>query len=194
MQREMNETPPEYNFAGMTVFSSTFGGREAAVILEAEIADDGPPRRPAARLRQVPLPARLLFGTLPVSLAMLSLSIQPTHTPFQSYAGRARALRRVPGAASTQGMIQHAAVGIIIPLRVAVLGSHRIHGPSPNPSTLICTSSSESEQRRQIRFVGISVFDCERQSSPANQHMLSREVPRYSSTRHATCHISDGAR
>ena len=40
MQREMNETPPEYNFAGMTVFSSTFGGREAAVILEAEIADD----------------------------------------------------------------------------------------------------------------------------------------------------------
>ncbi len=82
MQREMNETPPEYNFAGMTVFSSTFGGREAAVILEAEIADDGPPRRPAAHLRQVPLPARLLFGTLPVSLAMLSLSIQPTHTPF----------------------------------------------------------------------------------------------------------------
>ena len=33
MQREMN-------FAGMTVFSSTFGGRETAVILEAEIADD----------------------------------------------------------------------------------------------------------------------------------------------------------
>ncbi|MYK88557.1 MAG: hypothetical protein F4018_09550 [Acidobacteria bacterium] len=40
MQREMNEAPPEYNFAGMTVFSSTFGGREAAVILEAEIIDD----------------------------------------------------------------------------------------------------------------------------------------------------------
>ena len=40
MQREMNEAPPEYNFAGMTVFSSTLGGREAAVILEAEIADD----------------------------------------------------------------------------------------------------------------------------------------------------------
>ncbi len=37
MQLEMNETPPEYNFAGMTVFSSTFGGREAAVIFEAEI-------------------------------------------------------------------------------------------------------------------------------------------------------------
>ena len=40
MQSEMNEAPPEYNFAGMTVFSSTFGGREAAVILEAEITDD----------------------------------------------------------------------------------------------------------------------------------------------------------
>ena len=40
MQSEMSEAPPEYNFAGMTVFSSTFGGSEAAVILEAEIADD----------------------------------------------------------------------------------------------------------------------------------------------------------
>ena len=40
MQRELNEAPPEYDFAGMTVFSSTFGGREAAVILEAEIVDD----------------------------------------------------------------------------------------------------------------------------------------------------------
>ena len=40
MQDEMNEAPPEYDFAGMTVFSSTFGGREAAVILEAEITDD----------------------------------------------------------------------------------------------------------------------------------------------------------
>ena len=40
MQSEMNDAPPEYNFAGMTVFSSTFGGREAAVILEAEITDD----------------------------------------------------------------------------------------------------------------------------------------------------------
>ena len=27
MQSEMNEAPPEFNFAGMTVFSSTFGGR-----------------------------------------------------------------------------------------------------------------------------------------------------------------------
>ncbi|MYD71004.1 MAG: hypothetical protein F4W89_09725 [Acidobacteria bacterium] len=40
MQEEMNAAPTEYDFAGMTVFSSTFGGREAAVILEAEITDD----------------------------------------------------------------------------------------------------------------------------------------------------------
>ncbi|MXY25609.1 MAG: hypothetical protein F4Y45_13970 [Acidobacteria bacterium] len=39
MQEEMNAAPTEYDFAGMTVFSSTFGGREAAVILEAEITD-----------------------------------------------------------------------------------------------------------------------------------------------------------
>ena len=43
MEREMNEAPPEYEFVGMTVFSATFGGNEAAVILEAEI-DDTPPR------------------------------------------------------------------------------------------------------------------------------------------------------
>ena len=40
MQREMNEAPPEYSFAGMTVFSTRFGGKEAAVIREAEINDD----------------------------------------------------------------------------------------------------------------------------------------------------------
>ena len=39
MQSEMNEAPPEYDFVGMTVFSSTFGGQEVAVILEAEITD-----------------------------------------------------------------------------------------------------------------------------------------------------------
>ena len=39
MQREMNDAPPEYDFVGMTVFSSTFGGEEVAVILEAEITD-----------------------------------------------------------------------------------------------------------------------------------------------------------
>ena len=32
MQSEMNEAPPEYNFAGMTVFSSTFGGKGRARI------------------------------------------------------------------------------------------------------------------------------------------------------------------
>ena len=36
MQRELNGVPPEFSVVGMTVFSSTFGGREAAVILEAE--------------------------------------------------------------------------------------------------------------------------------------------------------------
>ncbi len=40
LQRELNDAPPEYDFVGMTVFSSTFGGREAAVILEAEITED----------------------------------------------------------------------------------------------------------------------------------------------------------
>ena len=36
MQRELNGVAPEFNVVGMTVFSSTFGGKEAAVILEAE--------------------------------------------------------------------------------------------------------------------------------------------------------------
>ena len=40
MQKEMNEAPPEYEFAGMTVFQSRFGGKEAAVILEAEINEE----------------------------------------------------------------------------------------------------------------------------------------------------------
>ena len=40
MQKELNEAPPEYEFAGMTVFSSRFGGSEAAVILQAEIGDE----------------------------------------------------------------------------------------------------------------------------------------------------------
>ena len=38
----MNEAPPEYEFVGMTVFSSTFVGKEAALILEAEIGDAAP--------------------------------------------------------------------------------------------------------------------------------------------------------
>lgn len=40
MQRELNEdVPPGFNIVGMTVFSSTFGGDETAVILEAVSAD-----------------------------------------------------------------------------------------------------------------------------------------------------------
>ena len=36
MEQELNGVPPEFNVVGMTVFSSRFGGKEAAVILEAE--------------------------------------------------------------------------------------------------------------------------------------------------------------
>ena len=39
MQKEMNQAPPEYEFAGMTVFKSRFGGKETAVILEATVGD-----------------------------------------------------------------------------------------------------------------------------------------------------------
>lgn len=40
LKEELNEAGARgYRFAGMTLFSSTFGGREAAVILEAEITD-----------------------------------------------------------------------------------------------------------------------------------------------------------
>ena len=39
LQRELNEVPPEFELVGMTVFSSTFGGKEAAVILEAELTE-----------------------------------------------------------------------------------------------------------------------------------------------------------
>ena len=42
MEEELNEAPPEYEFVGMTVFSSRFGGDEAAVILEAEISEATP--------------------------------------------------------------------------------------------------------------------------------------------------------
>lgn len=40
MPKEMNEAPPEYEFAGMTVFESRFGGSEAAVILQAESKEE----------------------------------------------------------------------------------------------------------------------------------------------------------
>ena len=39
MQKEMNQAPPEFELAGMTVFKSKFGGHEVAVILEAEITE-----------------------------------------------------------------------------------------------------------------------------------------------------------
>ena len=39
LQRELNEVPAEFDLVGMTVFSSTFGGKEAAVIPEAEVTD-----------------------------------------------------------------------------------------------------------------------------------------------------------
>ena len=39
MQKELNEVPQEYKLVAMTVFRSTFGGDEAAAILEAEITD-----------------------------------------------------------------------------------------------------------------------------------------------------------
>ena len=35
MQEELNDLPPEYQLVGFTVFSSRFGGSEAAAILEA---------------------------------------------------------------------------------------------------------------------------------------------------------------
>ena len=39
LHEELNEVPDEYELVGMTVFSSTFGGKEAAAILEAEVTD-----------------------------------------------------------------------------------------------------------------------------------------------------------
>lgn len=39
MQTELNEAPSEFNFVGMTVFSTRFGGKESAVILEAELIE-----------------------------------------------------------------------------------------------------------------------------------------------------------
>ena len=40
MEKELNEVPPGFEIAGMTVFQSRFGGNEAAVILQAEIEDE----------------------------------------------------------------------------------------------------------------------------------------------------------
>ncbi len=41
MERERNEAPPEFDFAGMTVFDTMFGALETAVILEAPVEDRG---------------------------------------------------------------------------------------------------------------------------------------------------------
>ena len=49
MQKELNEAPPEYEIAGMTVFKSAFGGNESAVILEAAIGG-GERSRPGGSL------------------------------------------------------------------------------------------------------------------------------------------------
>lgn len=40
MEEELNEVPPEYELVAMTVFRSTFGGDEAAAILEALIVEE----------------------------------------------------------------------------------------------------------------------------------------------------------
>ena len=40
MQDELNEVPPEYELVAMIVFKSTFGGDQAAAILEAEIVGE----------------------------------------------------------------------------------------------------------------------------------------------------------
>lgn len=38
MQDELNRVPPEFELVGFTVFTSTFGGKEAAAILQAPMA------------------------------------------------------------------------------------------------------------------------------------------------------------
>ena len=42
MQEELNAVPPDYELVAMTVFRSTFGGSEAAAILEAELVEGVP--------------------------------------------------------------------------------------------------------------------------------------------------------
>ena len=39
MQQELNDVPPEFEVVGMTIFDSTFGGDESAVILQAEASE-----------------------------------------------------------------------------------------------------------------------------------------------------------
>lgn len=40
MEEELNAAPPEFEFVGITVFESMFGGKEAAVILQAEMGEE----------------------------------------------------------------------------------------------------------------------------------------------------------
>ena len=87
----------------MTVFSSTFGGREAAVILEAEIADDGPPRRPAARLRQVPLPARVVRPRCRRCCSAQQLGVDRCRGRFPPVCAQARCSRKLPDQSGLRG-------------------------------------------------------------------------------------------
>ena len=43
MQNELNEVPPEFELVGFTMFTSRFGGTEAAAILEAPVATSAAP-------------------------------------------------------------------------------------------------------------------------------------------------------
>jgi len=68
MQKELNEAPPEYEIAGMTVFKTAFGGNEAAVILEAEVPDG---RDRARQGGEVPAPVE------PVAIAAAAPASPP---------------------------------------------------------------------------------------------------------------------
>ena len=48
MERELNDIPPEFNYVGMTVFKTTFGGEETVVVLEAEATTLSSVSAPAA--------------------------------------------------------------------------------------------------------------------------------------------------
>ena len=39
MEKELNEVPPEFEFVEMTLFEAAFAGKDAAVILQAEIGE-----------------------------------------------------------------------------------------------------------------------------------------------------------
>lgn len=39
MEKELNEVPPEFEFVEMTLFEAAFAGKEAAVILQAEMGE-----------------------------------------------------------------------------------------------------------------------------------------------------------